>query len=36
MQKFHDDAHLHERSSPTFQNMLGKNLILEDILSKVK
>lgn len=34
MGKFCDDAHINERSSPTFQNMLNRTIVIEDVLEK--
>lgn len=36
MEKFHDDNHLTERSSPTFQNMLHRTVIIDEIMKKLK
>jgi hypothetical protein len=34
MGKFYEDAHINERSSPTFQNMFHRAIVAEDVLQK--
>ena len=36
MDKFYDDKCLTQRSSPTFQNMLHRKIVLNDILEGVR
>ena len=36
MQKFHDDQYLNDRCTPTFQNMLHRNVVADKIIEDAK